>query len=103
MELTADDLIKLEKEHPGKVKIKVEIEDGDGGEISHFVNIAKKKWYKSKTIIFNLFFAIFTGLASILDNDAFRELSGEYFPVILTVVTIGNVFLRTITVSPVEK
>jgi len=63
---------------------------------------ASKKWYKSRTIIFNLLVAIFTGLSAILQEEAFKSMVGENFPYVLTVVTIMNIFLRSITVEPVK-
>ena len=61
------------------------------------VEDAKKKWYKSKTVIFNLGIALFTGLGSLVTDVSFQEMAGEFFSYILTVVTIVNVYLRTIT------
>lgn len=67
------------------------------------VEKAKKKWYKSKTVIFNMFIAIFTGIGSLLSDASFQEMMGEFFSYILTIVTVVNVYLRTITNEALEK
>jgi len=61
------------------------------------IDSVKKKWYKSKTVIFNMSIAVFTGLGSLIHDASFQEMAGQFFSYILTVVTIVNVYLRTIT------
>jgi len=68
-----------------------------------FTEEVKKKWYKSKTVIFNMGIAIFTGLGSLIGDASFQEMAGEFFSYILTVVTIVNVYLRTITTEAITK
>ena len=64
--------------------------------------VVNKKWYKSKTIIFNMGIAVFTGLGTLLSDATFQEMTGEYFSYVLTVVTIVNVYLRTITDKAID-
>ena len=68
-----------------------------------FTDTVKKKWYESKTVIFNMFIAIFAGVGSLLADASFQEMMGEFFSYILTVVTVVNVYLRTITSEALEK
>lgn len=67
------------------------------------VEKVKKKWYKSKTVIFNMFIAIFTGVGTLLSDVSFQEMMGDFFSYILTVVTVVNVYLRTITTEALDK
>jgi len=72
-------------------------------ETEEIMDTVKKKWYKSKTIIFNMGVAIFTGLGSLIHDASFQQMVGEFFSYILTVVTIVNVYLRTVTDKAVTK
>jgi hypothetical protein len=65
--------------------------------------VVKKKWYESKTIIFNVGFAVFTGLGSLINDSSFQQMVGEYFSYLLTIVTIVNVYLRTITKDAIDS
>jgi len=72
-------------------------------EKTEILETINKKWYKSKTIIFNMFLAIFTGLGTLVGDSSFKEMVGDSFSYILSVVTIVNVYLRTVTDKALEK
>jgi hypothetical protein len=63
-----------------------------------------KKWYESKTIIFNIILAIL-GFLPMLNEDllALFGVSNptRYFKIIGAIVTIGNYFLRFVTDKPI--
>ena len=61
-----------------------------------------KAWYKSKTILFNIAIAIATGAGSLLYDANFKEMVGSHYAVILTSVTIINVYLRSITNTSIK-
>ena len=63
-----------------------------------------KVWYKSKTMIFNLLMVI-TGVAGVvynhlIDNNMMQFLP-DYVPAVMTVLSMINVALRSITSSAV--
>ena len=60
-----------------------------------------KSWYKSKMILFNISVAMATGAGSLLYDANFKELMGEHYALMLTLVTMANVYLRTLTDSKV--
>ena len=101
--ISVDELGKMEKDGKVLVKVVKVSENGKQIEETDWVEIAKKKWYHSKTMIFNILVAIFTGVGSIIHDRAFEQMVGDYFPYILTIVTIVNVYLRTITTSPIRR
>lgn len=61
-----------------------------------------KKWYKSKTMIFNL---LSLGLLGVEQNFALLQpvLGEGTYGVVLFVVTMANIGLRTITTTAVGK
>ena len=60
-----------------------------------------KSWYRSKTMIFNMAVAVATGAGSLLGDAHFKELVGDNYALILTIVTMSNVYFRTISESKV--
>lgn len=85
------------------IQVKVKEISPEGKVVStNWKDIVIKKWYKSKTMIFNLGVAVFTGIGSLLSDESFRVMVGDYFSYILTIVTIVNVYLRTVTNSAIK-
>ncbi len=67
------------------------------------IEVLKKRWYQSKMITFNMAVAIFAGLGVLVMDESFKNLVGDYFPYVLSVVTIVNIYLRTMTSESIEK
>jgi len=99
------EIAKIDKATKNEVQVQVR-ELGENGEIvekSGWKNIIIKKWYQSKTMIFNLGVAAVTGVGSLLSDESFKAMMGDFFAYVLTFITIANVYLRTITDSPIKK
>lgn len=61
-----------------------------------------KEWYESKTIIFNILILLGILFSSIEafnteSPEAFTAMFGDWTPIILIVITTGNMFLRILT------
>ncbi len=93
--------IKKQKMNEVEELIDVNINDGifTWDDIATFMN--SKSWYKSKTILFNITLAAATGAGTLLYDANFKELMGNHYPIVLTLVTMVNVYLRTITTTKV--
>lgn len=60
-----------------------------------------KPWYKSKTIRFNVISGLLMGAEVHL--ELLRPIMGEsVYGIALFVITMGNVYFRTITTSPIK-
>jgi hypothetical protein len=104
-EIDTGEIAKIDKSTPNKVQVQVR-EIADNGEVvekTGWKSIIVKKWYQSKTMIFNLGVAAITGVGSLLSDESFKAMMGDFFAYVLTFITIANVYLRTITNSPVER
>ena len=96
---------KINNNTENRVQVKVQETDAQGNvvEKTGWKDVVSKKWYESKTVIFNMGIAVFTGLGTLVSDASFQEMMGEFFSYILTLVTIVNVYLRTITSEALEK
>jgi hypothetical protein len=60
-----------------------------------------KKWYKSKTLWFNL---IVAGLAALETSFHFLQpnIPANIYGILLTVLTVGNAILRVVTTTSIQ-
>ena len=59
-----------------------------------------KKWYKSKTIIFNVLSGIVGTVATLQSSEGIPPHLTQIFS---TIVLVGNIILRLITDKPITK
>lgn len=60
-----------------------------------------KKWYKSKTIIFNMLIAIITAIE--INYEFIKEHNPDYYMYVVIIISIVNFYLRTITEKPIRR
>ena len=91
--MSNDKLIQLEK-------VEQIVEDHDlWDDLNEYFN--SKSWYKSKTMLFNIAVAVATGAGSLLSDADFKAMVGDNYAMILTSVTMANIYLRSISDSKV--
>jgi hypothetical protein len=61
-----------------------------------------KKWYRSKTILFNALMATLIALEASLSQLS-SVIPANWYGILATVLAVGNAFLRVITNSGVSK
>lgn len=61
-----------------------------------------KKWYKSKTIIFNAIMAGLIALEASLGSLS-HLIPANIYPILATVLAVGNAMLRVISTTGIQK